>query len=70
MRSELLHVRLSRSELRALDRVASRFGVSRSALVRAWIFAADETSSQPLPPLPSLEEVLADFERDFSIATG
>jgi hypothetical protein len=65
VRTELLSVRLSRSELAALDRVATR--VSRSELVRIWILAADQMDGvhgEP-PPLQPLAEVLAEFERDF-----
>jgi len=66
VRTELLSVRLTRSVLAAIDRVATKFAISRSELVRIWISAADETSSEP-PPLQSLSEALADFERDFPL---
>jgi Ribbon-helix-helix protein, copG family len=39
-RTELLQVRLRRDELAALDRVARWRGLTRSALVRAWIAQA------------------------------
>ena len=40
-RTELLQVRLRRDELAALDRVARWRGLTRSALVRAWIAQAN-----------------------------
>ena len=40
-RTELLQVRLRRDELAALDRVARWRGLTRSALVKAWIAQAN-----------------------------
>jgi hypothetical protein len=68
VRTELLQVPLSRSELAALDRVAKTFQISRSELVRLWIRVADASEAPPagpLPPLQTLEEVLGEYERDF-----
>jgi hypothetical protein len=64
----MLQVRLGTHELAALDRVAARFGLSRSTLVRIWIAGADQALGdegelpQAATELPSLDDVLAGFE--------